>query len=53
LHAINDYKKDWQKAVVTFYDSGLKGLIPNSATGIIWCPWEWTMPGPYVHSLPA
>jgi alpha-mannosidase len=35
--AINNCRRDWDKALVTFYDS-MKEALPGSATGVIWVP---------------
>ena len=35
---VNDYKNNWEKAVVAFYESLLKYLLPGSATGLIYMP---------------
>ena len=32
---INNFRKDWKAAVVALYDSAVKELLPNSATGLI------------------
>ena len=35
---INDYQDDWEKAVGAFYQVALEGLLPGSATGLIYVP---------------
>ena len=35
--AINECSKDWDKALLTFYDM-VKQTLPGSATGVIWIP---------------
>jgi alpha-mannosidase len=35
---INNYGNDWGNAVVAFYESAVKDLLPNSATGLIYLP---------------
>jgi len=36
--AINNYQKDWQAAVVAFYESAVEAQLPQSGTGLIFLP---------------
>ncbi len=38
VEEINNYPSDWEKAVVALYEAAMKGLLPNSATKLIWLP---------------
>jgi hypothetical protein len=35
---INNYGQDWERAVVAFYESAVKSLLPDSASGLIYLP---------------
>ena len=46
---INNYRKDWQTAVIAFYESAVSDLLPNSPTRLIYSP----LGGDYTRPLRA